>query len=95
MSNMEKAPSVANVLWIPERALGKPPTDLSGSGRSMGSPLKEMTMLDAAIWKQDGTARKVVRYGGYDGVVVEVIQMTFYRHRVTNQLRIIYEKGQR
>ncbi len=52
-------------------------------------------MLDATVWKHDGTGQKVVRYGGSDGVVVEVIQMTFYRHRVTNQPRIIYEKVQR
>jgi hypothetical protein len=52
-------------------------------------------MLDATIWKQDGTGQKVVRYGGYDGVIVEVIQMTFYRHRVTDQLKIIYEEVQR
>lgn len=51
-------------------------------------------MLDATIWKQDGTGEKVVRYGGYDGVIVELIQMTFYRHRVTNQLKIIYQEVQ-
>jgi hypothetical protein len=60
-----------------------------------GLSLKEITMLDATMWKQDGTGRKVVRYGGYDGVIVEVIQMTFYRHRVTNQLKIIYQEVQR
>jgi hypothetical protein len=44
-------------------------------------------MLDAAIWKQDGTGEKVVLYGNRR----EVTRMTFYRHRVTGQLKIIYE----
>jgi hypothetical protein len=61
----------------------------------MDVSFKEIAMLDAAIWKQDGTGQKVVRYGGDDGVVVEVIQMTFYRYRVTDRLKIIYEKVQR
>ena len=50
-------------------------------------------MLDAAMWKQDGAGLKLVRYGSYDGPIVEVVQMTFYRHRVTNQLKIIYRKA--
>jgi len=50
-------------------------------------------MLDAAIWKQDGTGRKVVRYGGHDGVIVEVIQMTFYRHRGPRDLHAVYRLG--
>lgn len=49
-------------------------------------------MLDVAIWKLDGTGQKVVHYGG---VIFEVIQMTFYRHRVTNQLKIIYREALR
>jgi len=49
-------------------------------------------MLDAAIWKQEGMGEKVVRYGG---VIVEVVQMTFYRHRVNDHLKIIYEVVQR
>ena len=52
-------------------------------------------MLDATVWKQDGVGLKVVRYGSYDGAIVEMVQMTFYRHRVTNQLKIIYEKVRR
>lgn len=52
-------------------------------------------MLDATLWEQNGTGEKVLRYGGYDGVIVEVIQMIFYRHRVTNQLKIIYQETQR
>lgn len=52
-------------------------------------------MLDTTMWKQDGTGQKVVRNGGPDGVVIEMVRMTFYRHRVTNQPRIIYEEVQR
>jgi hypothetical protein len=40
-------------------------------------------MLDATIWKQIGTVRKEACYGGFDGVLAEVIQMTFYCHRAT------------
>jgi hypothetical protein len=46
-------------------------------------------MLDMAIWKLDGTGERVV---SCDGVISEVTQMTFYRHRVTNQLKIIYRE---
>jgi hypothetical protein len=52
----------------------------------------EVHMLDAEIWKLDGTGEKMVCCGG---VVIEVTQMTFYRHRVTNQLKIIYREAQR
>jgi hypothetical protein len=42
-----------------------------------------------------GTGQKVVRYGGPDGVVVQAVRMIFYRHRVTNQLKILYEDMRR
>jgi hypothetical protein len=78
-------------------SLGKPPADLGKSGCTMvlQSHLKEKIMLDATVWKQDGTGLKVVRYGIYAGVIAEMVQMTFYRHRVTNQLKIIYEDARR
>lgn len=52
-------------------------------------------MLDATIWKRDGEGQKVVLNGGPDGPVIEVIRMTFYRHHVTNQLKIIHERVSR
>jgi hypothetical protein len=45
-------------------------------------------MFDATMWKLDGAGQKVVRS---DGMIREVIQMTFYRHRVTNQLKIFHQ----
>jgi hypothetical protein len=40
-------------------------------------------------------ARKCSVTAATTGVIVEVIQMIFYRHRVTNQLKIIYQETQR
>lgn len=52
-------------------------------------------MLDATMWKVEGTGEKVVRHGSYDGAVAEVIQMTFYRHPETDQVKVVYEMVQR